>query len=641
MSQAAQEELARRMQAAVALHQQGRLAEAIEGYRALLDRRNDLAPVHNNLGAALWAAGRAEEAIASYRQAVGLAPRYAQAQANLGAALADSGRPQEGFGPLLQATRLEPDQSRHWQAMARALRRLRFTEASPEVVAALEACFARDGIIHQTLVNPALSLLTLDPAVQRALALAAAEDDEALAAALPTEAVRSLFGNRLLHALLTKVIIPDDGLETLFTKLRRLCLEAICGPSETPLRHLFEQQPAFLAALACQCFASDYAYAETPAESEAAERLAAEAGAAALRSGLVPAGLIVAAMYRPLYRLAEADQLAARLAPSEANAALLHRRQLLEPLEERRLAAAIPALTAISDPVSAAVRAQYEEHPYPRWQSIWRQSPRPIARIVEELFPQRGSLDFDPRPLKVLIAGCGSGKAVATVAMRYAEADILAVDLSRRSLGYAARRAQELGLTEVRFGQADILDLATLEQRFHMIESIGVLHHMADPLAGWRILAERLEPGGFLRLGLYSRTGRRHFSAARAFLQARGFPASEAGIRAGRQAILALEADRPERGVMAQMDFYSLTACRDFLFNVQEEVFSLPEIEDACASLGLELLGLEIADPLVRKAYAARFPDDPTMSDLNCWDRFEAENPDTFSGLYIFWCRKP
>ena len=124
-------------------------------------------------------------------------------------------------------------------------------------------------------------------------------------------------------------------------------------------------------------------------------------------------------------------------------------------------------------------------------------------------------------------------------------------------------------------------------------------------------------------------------------MQAQGFPATEAGIRAARGAIRALDPGDPARQVMDELDFYSLTGCRDFLFNVQEVAYDLPEIGAMVRDLGLEFLGFEFADPLIKQAYARRFPADTTMTDLASWETFEAENPDTFSGVYLFWCRKP
>ena len=53
----------------------------------------------------------------------------------------------------------------------------------------------------------------------------------------------------------------------------------------------------------------------------------------------------------------------------------------------------------------------------------------------------------------------------------------------------------------------------------------------------------------------------------------------------------------------------------------------------------LVFLGFEIDDKILR-AYAQRFPDDPAATDLERWDVFEQEHPDTFIGMYQFWIQK-
>ena len=52
--------------------------------------------------------------------------------------------------------------------------------------------------------------------------------------------------------------------------------------------------------------------------------------------------------------------------------------------------------------------------------------------------------------------------------------------------------------------QADILNLDQLNQDFDIIESSGVLHHMDEPLIGWKSLTDILKPGGLMNIGLYS-----------------------------------------------------------------------------------------------------------------------------------------
>src|SRR3546814_9911360 len=57
--------------------------------------------------------------------------------------------------------------------------------------------------------------------------------------------------------------------------------------------------------------------------------------------------------------------------------ATLVERTLADLAEERRLAAALPGIGATNCPASQQVRAQYESHPYPRWQAP--PTPRPAA----------------------------------------------------------------------------------------------------------------------------------------------------------------------------------------------------------------------------------------------------------------------
>ena len=59
-------------------------------------------------------------------------------------------------------------------------------------------------------------------------------------------------------------------------------------------------------------------------------------------------------------------------------------------------------------------------------------------------------------------------------------------------MAYAKRKTVELGVKNIEYMQADILDLAKLNKQFDIIESAGVLHHMNDPMAGWKILTDCL-----------------------------------------------------------------------------------------------------------------------------------------------------
>ena len=105
--------------------------------------------------------------------------------------------------------------------------------------------------------------------------------------------------------------------------------------------------------------------------------------------------------------------------------------------------------------------------------------------------------------LNVLIAGCGTGQHSIETAARFKGSKVLAIDLSMSSLSYAKRKTEEFGIQNIDYMQADILGLGKLDRQFDIVESAGVLHHMDDPVAGWRVLTDCLKPGGLIKIGLY------------------------------------------------------------------------------------------------------------------------------------------
>jgi serine/threonine-protein kinase len=92
-----------------ALHDQGKLDEAIAEYRAALRLNPNYTEAHNNLGVALRDQGKLDEAIAEYRAALRLKPDYPDAHNNLGVALHAQGKREEAFAEIRQAIRLRPD----------------------------------------------------------------------------------------------------------------------------------------------------------------------------------------------------------------------------------------------------------------------------------------------------------------------------------------------------------------------------------------------------------------------------------------------------------------------------------------------------------------------------------------------------
>jgi 2-polyprenyl-3-methyl-5-hydroxy-6-metoxy-1,4-benzoquinol methylase len=314
-------------------------------------------------------------------------------------------------------------------------------------------------------------------------------------------------------------------------------------------------------------------------------------------------------------------------------------RLVVEPNQEAKLKSVLPVLEAITDEVSSKVRDQYEVSPYPRWVNLGlRLQPAPISKVVEEiklnLFDD--AIQEVEAP-KILIAGCGTGQHSIGTAARFKGSKVLAIDLSLSSLSYAKRKTEELGLQNIDYMQADILDLGKLGRQFDIVESAGVLHHMDDPLAGWRVLTDCLKPGGLMKIGLYSEMARQHIVEMRQEISKAGIGSSDAAMKSFRTTVMTSDKSHHKK-ILISSDFYSLSTLRDLLFHVQEHRFTIPQIQDCLAELGLKFCGFESPDIVSHFKLTNASAGDPY--DLDKWQTYEEANPDAFAGMYQFWCQK-
>ena len=400
------------------------------------------------------------------------------------------------------------------------------------------------------------------------------------------------------------------------------CREALTAWREE-VRQTFtdldDQRAPAVQALAAQMLATDYAYAQGAEKPQTPG------------AGRLSAKHIVYSLYAPLSDLPVEPDI-----PDGWDT--FYRRHILAPSEERDAAEAIPALTPIDDATSQAVQAQYTALPYPRWLSTRAIKPATRQAVMEAAItglPPEPAL-HDPAPLKILVAGCGTGKHAVDVATRFSDAEVLAIDLSRPSLGYAACQAERLGIANIRFGVGDILQLGALDARFDHIEAMGVLHHLADPLGGWAVLRSLLAPRGTMRIGLYSRRGRLAIKAAQLF--AKDFSTEPEGLREFRQAIYRLPPENPAAAVARELDFYTLSGVRDAFAHAQESDFDLMQIKSMLQELALAFAGFEFPTASPAELFRKRFPERQALAALDNWHLLEQESPALFHHMYQFWC---
>lgn len=442
----------------------------------------------------------------------------------------------------------------------------------------------------------------------------------------------------LLLALLSesRVILP--GLEDQLLRIRTALLEATVKAAAAEQR-LAAPWPSLAEALALQGQETGYLWAETAQETEALETLERrivdrlQAGAP-----VVAEELFVLGAYRPLHRIEEVRRwvgaLAARAPLDQALSRLVFDR-----MQDEALAQKIVALTPIEDEVSAAVRDMYEEDPYPRWSRVQRPAANSyLQAISQDMGVRAATLEATSDTPSVLFAGGGSGRAPIAFAMRVPGARVMSVDLSRASLAYGMRRAIERRVQNVVFAQADILKLEG-EDNFDMIDSCGVLHHMAEPEAGLSRLRRLLKPGGYMKLALYSEVAREDIVSSREEIARLGFAPDLEGMRAFREHFFT-SFHQTAPSLVSLFDFYSAPEFRDLLFHVQEHRFTIPQIADVLQRHGLDFVTMARNDRMQASLHAVCGPDaDPR--DLSQWARLEEQQTKAFLGMYIFWVRKP
>jgi 2-polyprenyl-3-methyl-5-hydroxy-6-metoxy-1,4-benzoquinol methylase len=443
--------------------------------------------------------------------------------------------------------------------------------------------------------------------------------------------IAALANDIFFQSALQTTIICGATLELFLTRLRASLLFLAAAKLDAAVAG-DDAAAMLLCALAQQCFLNEYVYVQSDEETRLAARLR-DMLLRALSAGTeIPLLLLAAvAAYFPLHALVGAPALLDRQWPPVA--ADLLQQQLREPLEEADIRRTIPTLTPVDDDVSLRVMRQYEENPYPRWNID------PLAAVGTAAGGGHAVGSPAQREQTILIAGCGTGEHPFDIARKAPHARILAIDLSRASLAYAQRKTREHGLRNIEYAQADILKLGEIGRTFDRIEAMGVLHHLADPQVGWRILLSLLAPDGIMRVGLYSATARRAIAEARALIAANGYRAVAEDIRAFRRTLIRARDDPRWETILTTVDFYSMSGCRDMLFNVMEHRFTIAEIAAFLGEQRLSFLGFELDAKTVEK-FQRQYPGADALLDLGCWRSFEETNPQTFRNMYQFSIRK-
>ncbi len=438
-----------------------------------------------------------------------------------------------------------------------------------------------------------------------------------------------LFQNKILIFCLKYGLVLDYDFENLLTKIRNFYLN-------------YDQQininintQIFLSSLAQYNFFNNYIFAETDNELKKLEHLEKKLTKRFDdKTPLEPYDYFRIACYRPLfnYKFSESIHI------NDINKELINY-TIINPKKEINLIKNIKTVNIIKNDISLKIRDQYETFPYPSWVYCKPQLyKRSISQYLKDMNILHSEENENSSEKKIiLIAGCGTGKQAVECALTLENVEIIAIDLSKRSIGYAMRKCQEYNINNIKFFHCDILDVHKLNIKFDYIVCTGVLHHMKDPEKGFEQLYHCLKKDGLILLALYSKIAR---SKLRIF-QDLGHKIkdihNEKILRDFRKNLI--DNHNIVNKISNLEDFYNLSEFKDIICNAQEHQYEIDDLKKITKKFNMNFCGFQNLNNLHEKFYNF-FKKEVDILDFEYWKKYEKHFPNTFATMYQFWLKK-
>ena len=638
------------------LHSLGNLKDAELFYRQSIELNPNFGNPHSNLGLILREKGELKEAELFSRKAIELNPNSANFHGNLGNILINLGKLQDAEISYRKVIEMNPNNANAYYHIAYILNKKgNVTEAFNYFLKTIEVNPNYPNILQTICIflNEANPALLNQPKLKNLLILLL--NQENIPHRLLFRPFNFLYRNEIINLLkdkninfskikisnhkkiinnaLKKIIFCDIHLEESLTKIRKKACQEIANTQDIINNESLE----FLIALGQQCFNNEYIYYIKQEEKVSIKKIIRKC----IEEEINEKNIAILSCYFPLYKLLKQIPSLKSFKSSNKSFQKLIELQIKEPLKEIELSKQIKQLGQVNNCISQKVQSHYEENPYPRWSNIEKLSEevkKSCSEVINsEIQPNSIIHKINHKQLNVLIAGCGTGQHIL-IRQKYKNAKFKAIDLSLPSLSYAKRKINELNIKNIELIQMDLLEVHLLKEKFDIIESIGVLVCIENPVLGLKKLLSVLHEDGFLKLGLYSELGRQDIIQSRKYIGSTKNKNLEDDIRNFRQKIISGELNHLN-SLRSRGDFYSLSQCRDLCFHSIENRFTINQIKEIIVTNKLNFLGFCLPQ-LTKSLYAKYFPEDNQQIDLDNWRQFEEKHPETFKNMYHFWVSK-
>ena len=581
---------------------------------------------HFNSSLVLKSIGKLNEAIDHLNNIIKVNPDDIRANINIALIFQTKGELKKSIEYFIKAINIDPNNVTAINLFLQLIKSVKLVNLKENNAKEIKNIFylllSKNNINHNDLFNNAKSILLSEEDIKNYLRISNTET---------LQIINEKLNNNFFFLILQKCLIRDISLEKLLIKVR----ESLIYSKKNFKHDILEDYKNFIISLAIQSFLNEYIYFQTDDEINFINNLEKKIST---QEKINELDIALLGCYKPLYN---SKILTNKLMGYSSKNDLFNemlKLQIIEPEIENDLKKTIRSIEKISDKTSKKVKQQYEENPYPRWRFAKTKISSPfLNNLKNEIFPNKFNFKNNFSKPDVLIAGCGTGSHLANT-IYYLNANITAVDLSLSSLAYAKRKIEDIGYKNINYLNGDILSLKNLNNKFDIVECIGVLHHMERPLDGLKVLLELLKSDGVLKLGLYSELARKDVIKVRDFIKKEGFNSSLEDIRNLREIIKSKTDDIFYKKISFNYDFYSTSNLRDLVFHVKEHRYSIKDLIQIFEDFKLEFLGF--TNPNIKKKYSMIFPHDQKATSLQNWDKFEKKYTDSFVDMYQFWVKK-
>ncbi|MGH1351146.1 MAG: tetratricopeptide repeat protein [Methyloligellaceae bacterium] len=441
----------------ICLNDEGMYEQAYKYFNHALSLSPGDASLHTQLGKNCIGRGLPDKAISYFNNALDIAPEFSEAVMGLAECYNKTGTSYTALEKYQQVLEIQPNSITALREFAEIISRLNTVKITPVLRKHIKSCIASSNICSRKVADIASIILKKD--LTAFFSTSSSDPD------LFKDLDKMTSG--LLLPYLQNCQISNPDIQQIIIKIRAGLLTSV-NSTETNISS--NNIIRLLMALASQGFINNYGWPVTDDEHKTVSILTDKINHQLIH-GTRPEDkdLLILACYKPLKEIDTIREWAL-IAYENCNPSLkpLLKQQIIEHERELVLAQSISQLTEIEES-SDITPPKNRDMEY--WDGIPAYTPVKYTRHIHNLIaPYKAELPAATECPQILIIGCRSGQTAIAAAQIYKKSDINAIDTNIAQLARGKRIADENGINNICFMQADITKLDSWNNRFDVIE---------------------------------------------------------------------------------------------------------------------------------------------------------------------------